>query len=195
MKLRNLLNPAYCYRKLNYKLYESRHPNEPWIAQGAVHFCDLNLSTDHAGLEWGSGRSTLWFAQRLKTLTSVEHDEAWFNRVSNQIATGNVKNVSYLFRPLHHDASVTIPFHERLATPYVNVTEGFEEESLDFVAVDGHYREACIVKAIPKLRSGGLLLLDNSNWLPLQDWGIPASWELVHQSENVMTQTTIWRKH
>ena len=48
--------------------------------------------------------------------------------------------------------------------------------------------------AIPKLKVGGLLLLDNSNWLSDGEWGIPASWRLLHRSSNVMTVTSIWEK-
>lgn len=195
MRVRSLLNPVYCYRKLNYKIYELRHPDEPWIAQGAIRFCSDNLTPQDVALEWGSGRSTLWYAQRLKALTSVEHDEQWYEKISAQIANLRVQNVSYLFRPLHHPALITIPLSERFATPYVRVTESFDEESLDFVAIDGHYREACILAVIPKLKTGGLLLLDNSNWLPLSEWGIPSAWRIVHQSHNVMTETTIWRKY
>jgi hypothetical protein len=77
---------------------------------------------------------------------------------------------------------------------YVVVFEELQDGSLDFVVVDGHYRQACIRAAIPKLKMGGLLLLDNSNWLSDAEWGIPAPWSLVHRSSNVMTVTSIWQK-
>jgi hypothetical protein len=76
----------------------------------------------------------------------------------------------------------------------VKVVEEFDDESIDFVVVDGHYRQACILEALKKIKSGGFLLVDNTNWMPLKEWGVPCDWSIVHQSSNVMTETTIWKK-
>src|SRR5688572_27506537 len=49
----------------------------PWLPAAAVSFLDDKL----AGLsvfEWGSGGSTLWFAERARSVVSVEHDPVWF---------------------------------------------------------------------------------------------------------------------
>jgi hypothetical protein len=194
MKVSSLLHPVYVTKRLAHLCYELRHPDEPWITRGAIDFCKKNLSRDFLGLEWGSGRSTLWFAKRLCHLTSVEHNKEWFERVSNHITTQQVTNINYLYKPLDHLESVAIPFGARLRTPYVTVADSFNNQFLDLVVVDGHYREACIAAAIPKLKNGGLLLLDNSNWLPLKQWNIPSHWEIVHQSASVNNQTTVWRK-
>ena len=80
--------------------------------------------------------------------------------------------------PLDHPpAEPTRPVYEPLPR-YVAVFNEFEDGSLDFVVVDGHYRQACILAALPKLKVGGLLMLDNSNWLSDREWGIPVSWPL-----------------
>lgn len=195
MNISSILNPTHLVRRLHYKLYELRHPNEPWISQAAVRFCEQQLdSVEHIGLEWGSGRSTKWYAHHLRHLTSVEHDKKWYKQVKNQLLDSSVENVNYFFVPLDHDLKLPcVPIYEN-PPKYVEVASSFADQSIDFVVVDGHYRQACVIAAVPKLRSGGLLLVDNTNWLPLEQWCVPSSWKVVHQSSNVMTETTIWQK-
>ena len=194
MKLRTLVRPVYLARRLSYGFYELRHPDEPWMAQGAVRFCSERLTGEQVGLEWGSGRSTAWFARRLKSLTSVEHDEEWHSRVSRRLSERGIENVDYRYVPLEHDAAEpTTPYYETCPA-YVRVAREFADESLDLVIVDGHYRQACVLEALPKLKSGGWMLVDNSNWLTLEEWHIPAGWPVLHRSSNVKSETTIWQK-
>jgi hypothetical protein len=187
-------HPVYALRRMGYKLYEATHRNEPWIAQGAVRFCEERLSPPMRGFEWGSGRSTAWFAARLGHLISVEHDPGWYRIVRERLHSRGVGDVDYRRIALSHPAEEpTVPVYSPLP-PYVAAVETELEESLDLVVVDGHYRQACIRAALPKLAAGGLLLVDNTDWLPLSEWGVPAVWPMVHQSRNVMSQTTIWRR-
>jgi hypothetical protein len=185
-------HPRYTARRVAYKLYEWRHPDEPWIAQGAVRFCEHNLDRSMSAIEMGSGRSTAWFAARVGQLTSIEHDARWYETVRARIA--HLPNVNYRQIPLDHPAEEgTRPHYDPLPR-YVRVFSEFPDGALDLVVIDGHYRQACVLAALPKLRSGGLLLVDNTDRLPLPEWGVPSAWRVAHQSENVMGQTTIWRK-
>lgn len=184
--------PVYLLRRVAYRLYEWRHPDEPWISQRAVEFCDRALRPTMRGVETGSGRSSAWFAARLGHLTSVEHDEAWYQKVRERLQT--FSNVDYRFVPLDHPSEApTRPVYDPVPR-YVAVISEFDDESLDLVIVDGHYRQACVRAAIPKLKAGGWLLVDNTNWIPEAEWGVPPSWRLVHRSTNVMTETSIWQK-
>ena len=187
-------HPWFLLRRIGLKFYELRNPKEPWLSQNAVRFCEQNLKPNMAALEWGSGRSTPWFAKHVGRLMSVEHHRGWYDRVNESLKGQGVANVDYRFIALDHDIQApTTPCYP--TTPgYVKVVEEFAEGSLDFVVVDGHYRQACIIAALPKIRKGGYLLVDNTNWLPLADWQVPPSWKMVHQSSNVMTQTTLWQK-
>jgi hypothetical protein len=36
-------------------------------------------------------------------------------------------------------------------------------------------------------------MIDNTDWLPLEEWHVPPAWPIRHQSRNVMTQTTVWQ--
>lgn len=192
--LRGLKDPTYLLERVGYRLYELMHPDEPWLSQDAIRFCASRLNSEMVGFEWGSGRSTAWFAKRLKHLYTIEHDKGWYLKVSEGLRNSGITNVDYRFVPLDHDASApTVPYYE--VTPaYVAVIKEFVDCFFDLVVVDGHYRQACVLASLSKLKPGGLLLLDNTNWLPLSEWNIPPGWPLLHQSSNVMTQTSIWSK-
>ena len=70
-----LLHPVKALRRALYKVYEIRHKDEPWLAKRAVEYCEGILTKEMHGLEWGSGRSTCWFAGRINHLVSVEYDQ------------------------------------------------------------------------------------------------------------------------
>jgi predicted O-methyltransferase YrrM len=187
--------PALVLRRIAKRAGVLLHPRDPWFAQDAVRFCKAHLTSDMVGLEWGSGRGTVWFARRLRELTSVEHDREWYDRVVRGLSRKGLNHATCLCVPLDHDPSEpTRPLYDPLPR-YVAVAQNFVDGSLDFVVVDGHYRQACIRAALPKLKSGGLLLVDNTNWLPRAAWGIPEDWQVVHRSSNIMRdETTLWRK-
>ena len=198
MKLRDLpghlADPVRAVRLAAYKVYTLRHPDEPWLAQGAVRFCDEHLNRAGAGLEWGSGRSTAWFGRRLGSLLSIEYDEGWQAEVARRLKAQGLDRVECRYVPLDHGRDEPTPARYEVTPRYVRVAEEFADGTLDFVVVDGHYRQACIAAALPKLRGGGLLLVDNTDRMPPAEWGVPADWPVAHRSRNVMTETTIWRK-
>ena len=117
-------------------------------------------------------------------------DREWYEKVRREIDS----NVNLRHIPIEHGRDEPTPDFPEPTPKYVAAVEEFDDGGLDFVLVDGHYRLACVRAALPKLKPGGLLAIDNTNWLDsLAAWGVPAGWELVHQSENVMTETTVWR--
>lgn len=193
-KLLYFLKPIYFTRRILHKIYELNHPDEPWLSQGAVNFCDRHLSEDQIGFEWGSGRSTAWFGKRLKSLLSIEHDPNWHATVLGMLRERNLDNVECRYIPLEHHLDEPTHTHYEKTPEYVKAIEEFNDETIDFVVVDGHYRQACIMSSLNKIKPGGLLLADNTNRLPLEEWGVPHNWPMVHQSHNVMTETTIWQK-
>jgi len=187
-----LLRPVYLARRAAYELHVRRQPDEPWLTPSAIAFLDRELPRDGVGLEWGSGRSTVWFGARLARLVSVEMDATWADRVHAKVV--DMPNVDLRHVLLEHPKEEpTRPHYEPLPR-YVSVIDEFPPDSLDFVLVDGHYRQACVVAALGKLRPGGLLAVDNTDWLTDDLWGVPATWPRVHRSSNVVTVTTIWRK-
>jgi predicted O-methyltransferase YrrM len=152
--------PRYLLDRARDKSYRQAHPEQPWLAPEAIRFLEGYLRPSDMGLEFGSGHSTLWFARRLAALTSVEHDPVWGERVRAMLVEGGVKNVTYLVIDLEAGQPGQAP-------DYVRASERFAERSLDFVLVDGRRRDECALAVLPKLRPGGLFVLDNADvYLP-----------------------------
>jgi len=139
-------------------LYIGRYPDRPWITPAAHDVLVSLLRKSDVGLEFGSGRSTIWFAKRVAQLTSVEDDPAWHQRVTSLLGAQQLSNVeSYLFpRP-------DVPGHGN-ESEYANIARKFAPNSLDFVLVDGAYRDSCALLSLDRIRPGGLLIIDNVNW-------------------------------
>lgn len=187
-------HPFRFLRRIWYFVYERRHLTEPFLAPGAIRFLDSALPRDGIGLEWGSGRSTQWFAKRLRRVVAVEHDRDWYEQLSQQFKQMGIDNVDYRLVPLDHaPEEPTRPIYDPVPR-YVALADEFPDESFDFIEIDGHYRQACVIPALSKLKPGGLLLVDDTNWLPLADWGVPPAWPIVHQSVKINTVTSIWQR-
>ena len=97
--------PRYIYNRIRVYWYEKQHPEVPWLSARAVELLDTLLPGNDLGLEWGSGRSTAWFAQRTRHLTSVEHNASWHESVKKACAEKNLTNIEHLLRPLEDDES------------------------------------------------------------------------------------------
>jgi predicted O-methyltransferase YrrM len=123
------------------------------------------LRPSDCGVEFGSGRSTIWFAERVGHLTSVEHDEQWHATVSAKLKDRRLTNVDYILA--HRDQ----PTELGDKSAYTRVALTFPDQSIDFVLVDGIYRDYTAKFILPKIRPGGLLVIDNVNWfLPSQSY-------------------------
>lgn len=177
------------------------HPDAPWLVAQAVEFLSKWLRPTDVGFEWGSGRSTIWFAKRVRRLISVEHDKQWVDIVLRQL--GQLQNVELCYRQLEPNDG----------WDYIGpIQEICPDESLDFCLVDGRLRERCAVEAVSKVKPGGLLILDNvDRYLPSDD-STPSSrrdyqneiWTTFHkemvaewrylQFSNGVSTTGIWVK-
>ena len=175
------------WRRGAYRVWASAHRDEPWMAPGAVAVLDRAIDRNGAALEWGSGRSTRWFADRVSHLTSVESDRAWAEQVRRTLPP-NAELVFETFGPRQADPS------QNQDDEYVRVVDRFADESLALVVVDGYLRQACVMAALPKLAPGGLLVVDDTWWRTFDEWGVPRGWPVLHHSTFLIKCTTVWRK-
>jgi hypothetical protein len=105
-----------------------------------------------------------------------------------------LSNVDLRLVPLEHADAETYAFDYPVLPASAAAIEAVPDASLDFVVVDGWYRPVCTRAALSKLKPGGILLIDNTDWKDPPHVHVPKDWPLVHQSRNVMTETSIWRK-
>jgi predicted O-methyltransferase YrrM len=150
--------PRYVYARARQMRYERAHPADPWLTPAAVELLSGLLRSADTGAEFGSGRSTLWFAARVAALTSVEHDFRWHEAVTARLKEQHVGNVHYVLAPEDQ------PMERGGASAYARTALTFPDASLDFALVDGHYRDYSAKLVLPKLKPGGILIIDNVNW-------------------------------
>jgi predicted O-methyltransferase YrrM len=158
--MRNHWTPRYLFDRAANLLYQKLHPTYPWLTPAAIRLLAGSLDFHSWGLEFGSGRSTVWLARRVKRLFSVEHNPEWHEKVKKNLEFYAIGNVDYHLAPREPEGSTGTPAYVRLAGE-------LPDRELDFVLVDGIYRDQCVLACLPKLRSGGLLVIDNVNrYLP-----------------------------
>jgi SAM-dependent methyltransferase len=145
--------------------YHMTCPDHPWLTKDANTILSCYLKKSDIGLEFGSGRGTVWFAKRVKHLTSIEHDELWYRKVQQMFDDSGIDNVDYYLLPEDTEEK------EAIDSDYVKIIGTFESNSFDFVLVDGIYRDFCTLFVLDKIRPGGVLIIDNVNWyLPCKSY-------------------------
>jgi hypothetical protein len=172
-------------------------PAEPWWPRKAIGLVQAGLHPGARVFEFGSGRSTLWFAAQGGEVLSVEHDRAWYELVSGMLPPGP----TLLLREASAEGTIgSEAAPGQFFDAYVAAIDEHPDESFDLVVVDGRARVACGMAAIPKVRPGGRLLLDDSQrerYQPLLDalraWPRVDARGLKPREITVM-QTTIWTR-
>lgn len=157
-------SPRYIYDRVAQEIYFRRHPQMPWFTRHAIDFLQQWLQPEDTGFEWGSGRSTIWFSKRIKTLTSVEHETTWHGKVQHMLAQNGLSNVQYELHPVDSNS-------EDNMSSYVRAIAGYPDANFDFILVDGVQRHFCALIGLSKLKPGGLMVIDNANWyLVAPEW-------------------------
>ncbi len=130
-------------------IYRKTHPWMPWLTPEANRLLDALIQPRHHVLEFGSGKSTLYFAERAAQVVSVEHQPTWADRVEAWLKSKNLSSKVSLIRCLPGQTA-EIPFTR-------------PKQQYDFILVDGVDRLNCANNSLPYLKPGGWLILDNIN--------------------------------
>jgi len=125
----------------------------PWYTYPAIFWLDSLLTGDERVFEYGAGHSTLWYAQRVAQVVSVEHNQRWYEQVSLRVPS----NVRLSLVATGVGGSSTDEKDEYVASIFQ------DEGSYDIIVVDGQARNACCCVAVRCLLPGGLLILDNAD--------------------------------
>jgi predicted O-methyltransferase YrrM len=172
-------------------MYARRRPLSmeiPWLTFDAIRYIASELPDGAKVFEFGSGHSTLYWLRRGATVNSVEDEASWHEMLSSTLAERALSNCHLV--------------HAETLSTYLSAIETCSPASQDLVLVDGAHRRDCVIAAIPYVKPGGMLVVDNTDWhwfrdAPIQ--GIPADWQrhpfpgfcpmLGHRSE-----TTVWKR-
>lgn len=194
--------------KMNYQAYQKKNPEAPWISPGSIYVLNQILNKNMIGFEFGSGRSTVFYAELLKHITAIEHYKPWFLKVETLLKSKKIKNsLLKLIEPngeapsqhLSSEMQLFIaaedyPVKDEVFDDYINALDEFTDAHFDFIAVDGRARLTCVLKSISKLKQGGFLLLDNSERKRYEAvFEALNGWPKIYTTTG-LTDTTIWMK-
>ncbi|MGB4774136.1 MAG: FkbM family methyltransferase [Daejeonella sp.] len=134
-----------------FKAFDTKSPVDkngdpiPWVTYSFIDFIKERLTKQHHVFEFGSGNSTFFYAKYADKVTSVEHDEAWFQKIvkskppnSEMILCELETNGKYSRMPLTRD------------------------EKFQIIIVDGRDRVNCCFQCISALTEDGVIVLDDS---------------------------------
>lgn len=131
----------------------------PWLTYGAVIALEEVIKPDFKILEFGSGGSTIFFANNAESVFSFESNENWYNMVKKSLSTKKIKNVEIIYA-------------DRKTTS--STVKTFQDNYFDIILVDSDPQRSRRLQvanmAIPKLKIGGFLILDNYNKFGLNDF-------------------------
>lgn len=119
----------------------------PWLNYPAIHFIKIKKDKFKklSVWEWGSGNSTMWWSKYSSSVTSVEYDKGWMDRVSEQIKK---KNAKLIFSELDKNYPSTILDSKK---------------KYDVIVVDGRMRVECATNALKCLTKRGVIIWDNTD--------------------------------
>jgi SAM-dependent methyltransferase len=117
----------------------------PWFTYSSVHFFQQKLKQSFNVLEFGSGNSTIWFANKVKNVLSIEGNPEFYEKNKNRI--GKHHNVDYvLIEDDNHYFEVPLK--------YTN--------EFDIIVIDGKQRVACVKNSLKALKKGGVIIWDDT---------------------------------
>ena len=155
----------------------SMSDRQPWLTFQAIDFLRNSLRKDSVVFEYGGGGSTLFFIDHAGAVKTVEHDEEWFLQLQSNIQKNNStnwqgqlilpenKSTKEVLNPAipEHYFSADEHFANKLFKAYASEIDRYPDNTFDFVLVDGRVRPSCIQHSVAKIKSGGYLIVDNSD--------------------------------
>lgn len=174
-------------------------PFKPLVCPDAVEYFESILRPEFTVYETGSGGSTLWLAERVQRVVTVEQVPGWAEEVQRALEEQGLGNVE-----LHLVSEKT---HGRdFYDDYAEHIRGYPRASFDVVFVDGadRTRVRTMMHARRRLKPGGWLVADDTNWPKLargmdkvRDWPHVTLCGWKHGAADGKARfgcTTFWRK-
>lgn len=134
-----------------FRSFDSKSPVDgysepiPWVTYSFMDFIADRIQKEHTIFEFGSGNSTFYYAKRALKVVSVEHDKAWFDKISST----KPSNSEMIFCELETGGNYS----------KMPATMG---QKFDIIIVDGRDRVNCCYQSLAALSEGGVVVLDDS---------------------------------
>jgi len=123
----------------------------PWLTPGAIMALELLVNKELTVFECGAGGSTVFFAERCKSVVTLESDSAWAQIVKDRVA------------PFNNAAIYALK-----GTPeFLEFITALPDANYDLVSVDSNplvtNRLILTNAVVPKLKINGWMIVDNYN--------------------------------
>jgi len=159
----------------------------PWYTYPAISFLTRIIRPEFKVFEYGCGNSTLWWAQMVNHVYSVEHNRGWYEEIRKKVPTN--ANLSYVgensplppptthlsdfntFKQLGLDLPISENHDHNIYHGLVNdqfqayaleITK-HAHQSFDVIIIDGMARAFSAFLADKHLKNSGILIFDNAN--------------------------------
>lgn len=116
----------------------------PWYTYPAIDYLKQFDLSNKTIFEWGSGNSSLFYANRALKVYSVEDNKDWFEKISYN----KPSNLELFFAT---------------GDEYTSKISELNIE-FDIIVIDASQRFECAIKSIKFLKANGMIILDNSDW-------------------------------
>ncbi len=148
----------------------------PWINFLALDYLKDQLRPDFKVFEYGGGGSTLFFCKNVAEVATVEDHAEWFKTLTETVQAKGYQNWRGFFvspepvndtrlrshaNPADFKSSVR-SLAQMSFEKYARRIDPFPDAYFDLILVDGRARPSCIQQALPHLKKGGLLVVDNT---------------------------------
>ena len=156
------LHPQYIPRCLTHNVLNGKMPLDlelPWFSYASIDFLEDWLKPHMTVCEYGSGGSTIFFARRVKSVCSIEDNPKWLELVTRRLEEKSIRNATLKLCPF--DAKNPVGFEK---SDYLHA---IPDERFDVIVVDGTeewtpVRPFCFEKAEASVKSGGIIIVDDS---------------------------------
>ncbi|WP_018617638.1 hypothetical protein [Spirosoma luteum] len=138
----------------------------PWLTYPFINFIEPRLKKSMTMYEFGCGNSTLWFAERVGSVQSVEHDKEWYEAIAPKLPS----NVKLTLEEIVSDETYSSITFMAVSdeTSYSSVVS-HTGQLYDIILVDGVYRANSIAHSVHSLKEGGVIILDNVDYVESQE--------------------------
>lgn len=117
----------------------------PWYTYPAIEYLSQFDYTGKKVFEFGVGYSSLFWAKRALTVTSVEDNAEWYQKWLNNFTEHNL----------------TLKLRDEGEAYYNAIYE--DNIKYDVIIIDGKCRAECAKTAVQALNTGGVVILDDSD--------------------------------
>ena len=136
-----------------FKAFDEKSPVDrdgnpiPWVTYSFIDFIKERINKQHTVFEFGSGNSTFFYAKYAGKVVSVEHDNAWLNKINK--SDKKTTNSELIYCELHRDGD------------YCRMPLKLNQK-FDIIIVDGRDRVNCCKQSVNGLTPNGVVVLDDS---------------------------------